>query len=279
MKRSSVISCLLFMGLFVSQIFAHTTTGECGTAYTAKDRGGSAYQVCHYGNLPTAFNNKVSSIWIPKGFNMRLFKDSGRVGQWIDIKAGVWNAPPEWDKVISSVLYNNWGECATFYSGASQTGKSFLACETGNLVAGYNDQIASVSLPARHFFRFFKEPNQQGDYYDVRGKWNLKADFVNQVKSMKYQHWSDCVSTYTGLNRGGKLFLLCDSGAYLPTGYDNMIRSISVPKKVTLTLYKEPNYKGASIKITEGLWNAPAGWDKTISSIKLSIEGAMTSTD
>ena len=269
----------MYLGLYISQTFAHTLTGECGYAYTGKDRKGNSYKVCHYGNLPSGFNNQVSSFFVPKGFNMRLFKDSNRKGEWIDIPAGVWNAPAAWDKVISSVLYNNWSGCSTFYSGPNQTGKSYLACETGNLVPGYNDKVASVHVPARHFFRFYKDFDQKGDFYDVRGKWNLRDDFVNKIKSMKLQHWSDCANLYTGQNRYGKLFMLCDSSSYLPTGYDNAINSISVPKKVTVTIYKDANYKGTSLKLTEGVWNAPASWANSISSIKLSIEGAMTSTD
>ena len=279
MKYTSITSCLvLFLGVCISQIVAHTTTGECAYLYTEKNQRGSKYELCHHKNLPTAFNNKVSSIFIAKGFNMRLFKDTNKGGQWIDIPSGLWNAPAEWDKVISSVLYNNWGACATFYSGAGKTGKNFKVCEGGNLVQGYNDQIASVAVPPRHFFRFFKEVDQQGDWYDVRGSMDLKAEFVNNIKSMKLQHWSDCAFLYTGKNKTGKLFRICDSGT-LPTGYDDVISSVEVPAKMTLTLYKEPNYKGASLKITQGLWNAPAEWDNVVSSINVKIEGAMNPVD
>ena len=266
------------MGMYISQTIAHTMTGECGYAYTEKNQGGKSYKICHYGNLPSGFNNQVSSFFVPKGFNMRLFKDSNRKGEWIDIGAGVWNANSEYDKQVSSVLYNNWQGCATFYSGVGQTGKSFMVCETGNLVPGYNDKVASVYVPPRHFFRFYKTTDQTGDFYDVRGRSNLKADWVNAIRSMKLQHWNDCAFLFTGKNRTGKLFMLCDSSSYLPTGYDNNINSISVPKKVTVNIYKDQNYRGATLKLTEGLWTAPADWVNSISSIKLSIEGAMTST-
>lgn len=280
MKKNTVMAyLLLFMGLYVSQTVAHTTTGECGYAYTGKNRSGNSYKVCHYGNLPTGFNNQVSSFFVPKGFNMRLFKDSNRRGEWIDIADGVFNCPPEYDKVVSSVLYNNWSGCSTFYSGPNQTGKSFLSCETGNLVPGYNTNIASVYVVPRHFFRFYKDFDQKGDFYDVRGRWNLKADFVNQIKSMKLQHWSDCASLYTKVNRGGKLFMICDTSSYLPTGYDDAINSIVVPKKMTVTIYKDQNYRGTSLKLTEGTWSAPPEWTNSISSIRLTIEGAMTSSD
>ncbi len=275
MKTCTLVLSLLL--LLVPHIHSHTLTGECGTLYTEKNKAGASSPICHHENLATAFNDKVSSILVPKGFNMRLFRDRNRAGPWIDITGGLWNAPAEWDDTISSVLYNNWGGCATFYAGAGLTGKSFVVCETGNLVSGFNDKIASVAVPARHFFRFYTELNQKGDWYDVRGKADLKADFVDNVKSMKLQHWNDCAFLYTGKNKKGKLFRLCDSATYLPSGYDDIFSSIDVPKKMTLTLYKDANYKGGSLTIGQGVWNAPSDWDKTISSVRVKIEGAMTS--
>ncbi len=172
MKTRTSTSIILLLGVMLPIITGHTLTGECGTLYTEKNRGGSSTPVCHHENLSTAFNDKVSSISVPKGFNMRLFRDRNRQGPWIDIigKSGIWNAPTAWDDTISSVLYNNWGGCATFYSGAGITGNNFVVYETGNLVAGDNDKVASVAVSARHFFRFYKELNQKGHFYDVRGK-------------------------------------------------------------------------------------------------------------
>jgi len=276
----ALICCLLlYVGLYISQTSAHTLTGECGFAYADKDKKGLYHKVCHHENLPSAIDKKVSSLFIPVGFNMRIFKGKNRGGEWIDIPEGTHNLSPEWDNAISSVLYNNWKGCSTFYSGPNKTGKDFMVCESGSLVPGWNDQVASLYVPPRHFFRLFKELDEKGDYYDVRGSWTLKDNFRNKIKSMKLQHWNDCAFLYLEADKRGRGFMICDSAEYMPEGYDNAIKSIMVPKKMTVTLYKNEKYQGESLVFKEGDHNLPANFAKTPSSIKIFIEGAMANKD
>ena len=277
MRKVTLISCLiLFAAICFDQTLAHSYSGLCGTLYLDLYRQGGSYNICHHGNLNPAFDNKVSSIYVPDGFNMRLFQDPNKAGKWIDIRAGVWNATTAWDNVISSVLYNNWGDgCANFYSGPSRTGSNFLVCDSGNLVPGWNDQVSSVYVAPNHHFRLFKGYNQTGEWIDVRSTWTARAgEWVNEVKSMKLNHWATCAFFHQYANQGGRLFQVCDSGT-LPAPWNTNVSSITVPANMTLTIYNQANYTGSYLVLTQGVWNAPATWDKKVVSAQVNVGPVM----
>jgi len=275
MNIKSTLLILLFLNIS-SLTLAHTPWGACATIYLDLNKQGASHQVCHSGYLSSDFNDKVSSILVPDGFNMRLFKNGNYQGPFIDIQAGLWNANAEWDNQISSVNFNNWGMgCSDLYSGANKTGTKFSVCNTANLVPGYNDQVASMWVAPKHFFRIYKDYNQTGDWMDIRGSWNFSPDWVNQVKSLKLSHWNDCAWLWQGKDHGGKLFQVCDSGV-LPSNWANKTNSITVPVNVTVIAYKTNNYQGESVTFTEGFNNFPDGWGNAIQSVRLKIVGAMT---
>lgn len=277
MNKSTILKVFaLFLGI-LSVSLAHTPWGPCATIYTDLNKQGASHDVCHSGYLSSQFNDQVSSLVIPDGFNMRLFKNGNYQGPFIDIQAGLWNANAEWDNVISSVQYNNWGMgCSNLYSGPNKTGNMFTVCNSANLVPGYNDQVASIYVAAKHFFRLYKDYNQTGDWIDIRGTWSFSPDWVNQVKSLKLQHWSDCAWFWQGQNHSGKLFQVCDSGVF-PSNWLNKTNSITVPVNMTVIAYKGNNYDGETMTFTEGFTNFPAGWTNAIQSVKLKINGAMLS--
>lgn len=266
---------VLFLGILISPAFSHTPWGPCATIYTERNQGGDSGQVCGSGWLSNAFNNKISSISVPTGFNMRLFKEGNLEGPFIDIQEGIWNANPEWDDVISSVQYNNWGMgCSTMYSGSWYTGTSFLVCNNANLVPGFNDQVGSMWVAPAHFFRVFNDYDQKGDWIDIRGGFSFGPGWANNIKSMKLKHWSLCAWLFQGQNGGGYYFQMCDSGV-LPSYSTKQASSISVPTGMILTVYKTADYTGESKVLTAGLTNLPDDWVRTIASAKVVITAAM----
>jgi len=278
MKKSVIIAILvLFLGICVSQINAHSPWGACATIYTEKNAKGSSHEICHSGYLSSAFNNKVSSIKIPEGFNMRLFDTTNYSGKFLDIQAGIWNAPAEWDKKVSSVQYNNWGDgSAILYGGPDRTGSKFTVCNDANLVTGYGGKIESIYVAPLHFFRLYKNADYTGDWIDIRGGYTFRDDWKNQAKSMTLKHWSQCAWFHNELNKGGRFFQVCDSGSF-PAAWAKLASSITVPKKMTVIAYKQANYQGESKTFTEGFWNLSGDWNNAIVSAKIKIEGQMTS--
>jgi len=278
MKKSVIIAILvLFLGLCVSSIKAHSPWGACATIYLDKNKQGLSHDVCHGGYLSSTFNNKVSSLTVPKGFNIRLFDYSNRSGKFLDLQSGTHNLPDAWDNKVSSVDFNNWGDgCATLYTGPSRTGSTFKVCNTANIEAGYGGKIESIHVNPAHFFRLYKNADFTGDWIDIRGTYTFREDWANQAKSMKLQHWSECAWFHAYANKGGRFFQVCDSGVF-PDNWAKQASSITVPKKMTVTVYKEKDYKGESKTFTEGFWNLSADWNNAIVSAKIEIEGKMTS--
>lgn len=278
MKKSTIIAILvLFLGICVSSIKAHSPWGACATLYLDKDLKGASHEVCHGGYLSSTFNNKVSSLKVPSGFHIRLYDLANRSGKFIDIQAGSRNLPVEWDDKASSVDFNNWGHgCATLYTGPSRTGSTFLVCNNANLETGYGGQIASIHVNPAHFFRLYKNPDFTGDWIDIRGTYTFREDWINQAKSMKIQHWSECAFFHSYANKGGRYFQVCDSGSF-PDNWANQTSSLTVPKKMTVTVYKQKDYKGESKVFTEGFYNLTGDWNNAIGSAKIQIEGKMTS--
>jgi len=271
MRKSAVLAILaLFLGICVQPTFTHSAWGPCATIYTEHNKGGLNGTVCGSGYLSSTFNNNVSSIVVPSGFNMRLFKDGNLAGEFIDIQPGKWEANEEWDKVISSVQYNNWGDgCGKLYSGPKYTGKMTLLCNSANLIPGYNQDLSSMYVFPAHHFRLFKGEDYTGDWLDVRGN-NYFQTWANQTKSLKLKHWSICALLHQGKNGGGMYFQLCDTGV-IPGYGTRQASSISVPNGMVLTVYKTDNYTGESLTLQPGFTNLPDGWVKVIASAKVTI--------
>jgi hypothetical protein len=281
MKKSVIMAILvLFFGICISGIKAHSPWGACATIYVDKSKGGASHEICHSGFLSSAFNNKVSSIVVPEGFNLRIFDTTNYKGKFLDLQAGTWNAPVEWDNKISSVQYNNWGDgSALLYTGPDRTGTTFTVCNDANLVEGYpGGVIKSIYVAPLHFFRLYKNADYTGDWIDIRGSYTFRDDWLgaNQAKSMTLKHWSQCAWFHNELNRGGRYFQVCDSGSF-PAAWSKLAASITVPKKMTVIAYKQANYQGESKTFTEGIWNLDGTWNNAIVSVKIKIEGQMTS--
>ncbi len=278
-KRTMITILALFLGIFVSSINAHTPWGACLTIYLDKDKGGASHEICHSGYLSSAFNKKVSSVLIPDGFNARLFKTPNYKGKFLDIQAGVNNLDTEWDNQVSSVQFNNWGDgSAILYSGPNRSGSTFTLCNSANLVDGYpGGVIQSIWVAPLHFFRLYKNEDYTGDWIDIRGAYTFKSDWLgaNQAKSMKMQHWAECAWFHNDPNKAGRFFQVCDSGTF-PAAWAKLASSITIPKKMTVTVFRQADYKGESKVFKEGAWNLDGVWDNSIMSVKIEVEGKMT---
>lgn len=274
MNRFSLIS-ILILSISLLSINAHTPWGPCATIYTDPDLQGESTEVCHSGFLSATFNDSVSSISIPEGFNMRVFDTSNFTGHFLDIQAGTWNADTEWDNRISSIQYNNWGDgCGIIYTGENRTGDAFKVCNDANITDGYAGAFVSIYVAPLHFFRLFKDENCTDDWMDVRSTVTLREEWQNQTKCMTLRHWSSCAWFHNEPDAMGRLFQVCDNGTF-PEEWANKSASITVPKGMNVTVYKEPDFQGESKEFTEGVWNLDDEWRFKIVSAGLVIDKAM----
>jgi len=266
----------LILSSYLSSIHAHSDWGPCATIYTEPDLQGDSTEICHSGFLSTTFNDQTSSIEIPEGFNMRLFDSSNFTGHFLDIQAGIWNADEEWDNKISSIQYNNWGDgCAVIYTGVNRTGDAFKICnDVMNLTEGYGGAFVSIHVAPLHFFRLFNDYNLTGDWIDVRSTLTLREDWQNQTKSMHLKHWAVCAWFHNDPDGMGRLFQVCDNGTF-PDAWANMSVSVTVPKGMTVTAYKLPDFEGETLTLTEGVTNLDDDWKNKIVSVGVVIDGAM----
>ena len=78
---------------------------NCPTFYVDIDQQGDSFQLCSGGNVPGQFNDQVSSFYVPRGYIVRLYRDSGSNGQsYGPYSQGYYNVPGDFNDQLSSVF-------------------------------------------------------------------------------------------------------------------------------------------------------------------------------
>ena len=151
----------------------------CPTFYSDYNQKGASFQLCLSGNLPTAWNDIVSSFVVPKGYRVQLFPDSGYAGQIIGpYTQGSYNVPANLNDKVSSIRVNV--TCPTFYSEYKQKGTSFQLCSSGDMPAKWYGKVSSLIVPAGYTVRLYKNSYYRGEtdgpygagFYDVPSYFN-----------------------------------------------------------------------------------------------------------
>ena len=77
---------------------------KCPTFYRDADQQGDSFQLCKSSNVPAEWNDQVSSFYVPRGYNVRLFKDADRKGDCKGLYGqGSYNVPADFNDQLSSV--------------------------------------------------------------------------------------------------------------------------------------------------------------------------------
>jgi len=77
---------------------------KCPTFYRDANQQGDSFELCRSGNVPAAWNDQVSSFYVPRGYNVRLFEDAGRKGDCTRLYGqGSYNVPADFNDELSSV--------------------------------------------------------------------------------------------------------------------------------------------------------------------------------
>ncbi|HEY9608305.1 hypothetical protein [Allocoleopsis sp.] len=79
----------------------------CARFYKERDNHGASFSVCNTNSntVPRSFNDKISSINIPRGRKCILYTDAKFKGRSIEFKGttGLANLQPEFDNQVSSI--------------------------------------------------------------------------------------------------------------------------------------------------------------------------------
>ena len=77
---------------------------KCPTFYRDVNQQGDSFQLCKSGNVPAEWNDQVSSFYVPRGFNVRLFEDANQRGDCEGLYGqGSHNVPADFNDQLSSV--------------------------------------------------------------------------------------------------------------------------------------------------------------------------------
>jgi len=85
-------------------IKAQPVDRKCPTFYRDANQQGDSFQLCKSGNVPAEWNDQVSSFYVPRGYNVRLFEDGDRKGDCTQLYGqGSYNVPADFNDELSSV--------------------------------------------------------------------------------------------------------------------------------------------------------------------------------
>ena len=77
---------------------------NCPTFYTDANLGGNSFQLCSSGDVPSQWNDQVSSFTVPRGYIVRLYADVDYDGQSFGpYSQGTYNVPGRFNDQLSSV--------------------------------------------------------------------------------------------------------------------------------------------------------------------------------
>ena len=274
-------------------------TRVCPVFFTYSNQQGDSFQMCSNGDVPFQWNDKVSSLYVPTGFTVLLYQDSGFGGfNFGSYNQGSYNVPADYDNQLSSVIISQnqapkqLSVCPTFYSDISQQGKSIQFCTSGNIPSELSNQVSSFYVPAGFAVQLFQGSDYGGQSIGsyVGGSYDVPNNFNDQVSSVKISQDQslnitiplavqakplaqskpaarNCPRFYTGIDQGGDSFKLCSSGD-IPRSYNDQISSFYVPPGYYVRLYPKRKYGGRNFgTYTQGSYNVPSNFNNQLSSV------------
>ncbi len=299
-----VINTLLIVAMCCLAIFVEAQTVK---AYENCNYGGKYwnYVVGQY-RTPQMFigNDAMSSIEIPNGFRVTLYRDDDFRGQSITLTSSEPCFPREWNDAVSSMVIeksnggswtgspnNNWTSSQNnngitlykdcYYQGSSKN-LGVGNYRTYQLGIG-NDQLSSIRIPSGFRVTLYRDDNFRGQSITLAADDDCFAtNWNDNVSSIKVERtgggdWSN----NSGENDGVTLFKDCyyrgrsknlGTGDYLTNqlGIGNdQLSSIRIPNGFRVTLYRDDNFRGQSITLTADDDCFTTNWNDNVSSIKV----------
>src|SRR5689334_6806268 len=114
---------LIFISLAL--LISLVSSQACLKLYDNPNLKGKNFQMCENGDVPNGWNDRVSSISVPKGYGATLYMDYGFGGDHITIGPGTWKADRTFNNQLSSLVIHRSGTGPLFFEDYDLQGKSF----------------------------------------------------------------------------------------------------------------------------------------------------------
>jgi hypothetical protein len=156
----------------------------CPVFFRDYSLSGPYFVQCQSGNVAGSWNDQVSSIYVPNGFSLTLFRDYGYGGPSTTAGPGTWSAPSGWNDQLSSIQFTK--ACPVFYQDYGLSGPSFVACASGNVDPTWNDRVSSILVPAGWRLTLFRDYNYGGPSTTATpGTWSAPSGWNDQLSSFR----------------------------------------------------------------------------------------------
>jgi len=179
---------------------SYDSNPKCPVFYSDYGLTGSSFQQCKSGNVPSNFNDVISSFVVPKGFSVTLYSDYNKGGQtkgpYVD---NPWNVPASFNDQTSYIEITNYADnssdglddldCPTFYTNKDQNGRSFELCSSGDVPNRFDNSVSSFAIPPGYTVTLYPGSNFGGDYWGpyTEGYYNSPDGLNDRLSSAKIQ--------------------------------------------------------------------------------------------
>jgi len=251
------LSLVLLMSLASSQV--------CLQLYENRNLAGRKTTVCQNGDLPAGWNDRVSSISVPRGYSAVLYSDFGYGGESREIGPGRWNADGGFNDVLSSLVILKQGSGPVFFADYDLQGTSFTKNSDGNVLPSWNDRVSSIYVPSGMIVILYSDYGYGGEAtYLFSGVWNAPDEWNDQLSSVRVAQ--ECILLFEDYNFQGDYFSMCSSDD-VPAEWNDRVSSIVVPEDWSVTLFQDYGFSGNSMDIEAGEWEADDDWNDQLSSL------------
>ncbi len=241
------------------------------------DFGGQRLRVDNLGyyTVPGYFNDRISSLIVPEGYEVTLYENYERGGRNIKLGAGRHNIT-RFNDTVSSLVINRVGGDPNDNSGKSGVeffqdydfgGQRLRVNSLGYypMPSYFNDQLSSLIVTEGYEVTLYEDYNQAGRSIKLgAGRHNISR-FNDTVSSVVVKRVGETtpstpnqkeVHLYDDLNYRGDRIVIDKIGYHaFPPYFNDRISSLIVPKGYVVTLYENYDRGGRSIILREGRHN------------------------
>jgi Peptidase inhibitor family I36 len=248
------------------------------------DFGGQSLKVDNLGYypMPSYFNERVSSLIVPEGYEVTLYEEYNQAGRSIKLGAGRHNIS-RFNDIVSSVVIKRAGDTTPgnpdtsgkkevqLYDDLNYRGDRIIVDKTGYYAFPryFDNRLSSVVVPKGLEVTLFEHYDRAGRSIVLRaGRHNL-GDFNDIVSSMVVRNADEAsnpgtepipgrreVQFYDDMSFRGDRIVVDKTGYFaFPRYFDNRLSSVIVPKGYEVTLYDNYNQGGNSIVLRPGRHN------------------------
>lgn len=203
------------------------------------------------------FNDILSSVKVGPNTTVTLFRDVNYGGNTVVVDKDIPNIGAAFNDQASSLKIAvaapalQPGE-AVIYKDANYAGTSLkLTSDTPNFVTlNFNDILSSVKVGPNTVVTLYRDVDYGGNTVKVDKDVAYVGDaFNDQASSLKISLAPRTAIIYEHANYGGKsLVLTQDTPSFIPLNFNDILSSLKVGSEVTL--FRDVNYQGPSVKIT-----------------------------